>query len=179
MVILIGEAPGKNDQDCYPLYPFPKGSAGGRLLRLSPCWREDHMYGSMRRYLETTRRLNLVPYYPGSKWPTKYAEAQARNLCRSGFLADHSVVLVGVRVARAFFESLYKHLKFDREITREVGNYTGEFYGRVLDGSSTTTAMSKKFYWIPHPSGRNRLYNSEEMVSCVREVLQDAWESDS
>lgn len=93
-------------------------------------------------------RLNLIPFFP-EKFPTKLASQQAQNLC-SSLLRDRRVILCGARVARAFGVKM-----------RERPSWVRSPYGPVV-------AV------IPHPSGRNLLYNDEDVRRVVGAFLRRA-----
>lgn len=130
--LVIGEAPGPNTNALLPLFPAPSNSAGARLLRYADVDPAD--------WLGKLVRMNLCD----GTWSARRAVAgRARALA---FLFDKAnyyngaplrVLLLGDRVRRAW--SCYGAFGYVRM----------EYYG----GPTLHVA------WIPHPSGRNRLYN--------------------
>lgn len=83
------------------------------------------------RYVAQTDRRNLFDT-PQAAWDTRAAAESAQRI--EATLRQCQVLLLGVRVAHAF--------SYD-----DVGNYEWEQRGRIL------------FARIPHPSGRNRMWN--------------------
>lgn len=143
--VLVGMAPGKSSDPSLPLFPRPASSAGGRLAVLAGLdWRE---------YLRLYERTNLVNRWPGrsgegDSWPRAEARIAARAVER--LLAGRCVVFVGRNVAEAF--------------ERWLG-----FYNWDAD-----TGLQFRYACIPHPSGRNRMYNDDDHRRCAREVLRHA-----
>lgn len=133
--LLVGQAPGPNTDPLEPLYPAPASSAGGRLaffMGLTP-----------EQYLEIYDRVNLLNEFPGGdpkrdKFPLhdgKIAAASLRPLLR-----ERVVVLLGRNVA----------LSWKGEVAR-----AGPMEWSVCPRFGT------RLSWVPHPSGRNRWYNSD------------------
>ncbi len=136
--LLIGEAPGPNTNALLPLFPHPSNSTGARLLRYAGVGAAD--------WLGKLARMNLCD----GTWSARRAVAgRARALA---YLFDEAnfhdgeplrVLLLGERVARAWS----CHGRFGYEVHRYDARATGraDFELRVA--------------WIPHPSGKNLLYN--------------------
>src|SRR5690606_27742398 len=92
-LILVGEAPGTAGRPDCPLFPYPQGSAGARLQRLTGLTRGD--------YLRTFDRMNLVAEYPGETYPLDRARATVDMLMVS-LLRGRRLVGLGRKVAAAF-----------------------------------------------------------------------------
>jgi hypothetical protein len=130
--LLVGEAPGPNTDPLLPLFPDPASSAGGRLLKFSGA--------DPAAWLGKLVRMNMCE----GSWSTRRAViGRARALA---FLLDERnwwrgrplrVLLLGTRVSESWG-------------CRGAFGYT-DLYGwrdRPL-----------RVAWIPHPSGRNLIYN--------------------
>ncbi len=133
--MLIGEAPGPSSDARLPLFPSPN-SAGARLMKYADVAPADWM-GKLVR-------MNLCD----GSWSARRAVAgRARALA---FLLDETnfrdgaplrVLLLGARVARAWacygafgYEQMIHYVGMPKSVTIQVA-------------------------WIPHPSGRNLVYN--------------------
>lgn len=146
--LLVGEAPGPNTRADCPLFPIPGTSAGGRLCRMSGLRRADYV---------RLMRLNLLPTYPGKKWPREEAADAARNVCGGGLLLGRNTLLVGARVKDAFSEVIsVLRMAEPCEPLRGGWNARG---GLVA--------------WIPHPSGRNLWYKSQGNRDTVSVFLKE------
>ena len=145
--VLVGQAPGPNTDPELPLYPVPARSAGGRLQRMLGLSRAE--------YLRLFERTNLLYRYVGTTLNGDRVcrkEARVAAGALQPLLQSRVVVLVGRKVADAF--------DFHEEffVWRRVGN---------------RSLHTENGWWgcIPHPSGRNRLYNDEETVRLLREFF--------
>lgn len=150
--LLVGEAPGVATDPAMPLFPHPPASAGGRLLRWSGADPAD--------WLGKLVRVNMCD----GRWSERRATAgRARALA---FLLDRNnfhdgrplrVLLIGARVARAWA----CHGQF---------GYVTEHYGhdpRQVDRPGETIHVA----WIPHPSGRNTIYNDRRNQLRARDAV--------
>jgi len=146
-VIVIGESPGPKGEARLPLFPYPAKSAGYRLAQMTGLARAG--------YLEHFRRLNLVPSHRGAAWPVAAARDAADNLAGGGLLGGYHVLLLGAKVWRAF-GGASKDFSYCRWYQR---------YGRL---------WSPGYYIavIPHPSGRNLLYNKSSVRQHVESFLR-------
>ena len=146
-VIVIGESPGPKGEARLPLFPYPARSAGYRLAQMTGLARAG--------YLEHFRRLNLMPSHRGAAWPVATARDAADNLAGGGLLGGYHVLLLGAKVWRAF-GGASKDFSYCRWYKR---------YGRL---------WSPGYYIavIPHPSGRNRLYNRSRVRQQVVAFLR-------
>lgn len=149
--LLIGEAPGPNTNALLPLFPNP-GSAGARLF--------DYSGISMADWLGKLVRVNLCD----GTWSARRAVAgRARALA---FLFDKTnyhdgsplrVLLLGAKVARAW------------------GCYGPFGHVSQLYYQGPTLRVA----WIPHPSGKNLIYNARSnQLRARRAVLWAIGERD-
>lgn len=132
--LVVGMAPGPRTSASLPMFPHPAGSAGGRLMRMSEM--------PVEAYLGRLRRANLC------RGPFRVAEA--RNRARELYLEHRTAdgpyarfVLCGRPVVDAFLE-LFKEPR-----------YPDWFERRCWAGV--------EYVAVPHPSGRCREYNVEEV----------------
>lgn len=143
--LLVGEMPGASSSSALPLFPYPKNSAGGRLLswsRITP-----------GQYLGRLLRCNLF-VTPRPDWDEILAHELANDIMRAA-TPELRIVLLGKRVAEAF--EVYRVFEMQKR-TRDDGQH----------------------YFIcaiPHPSGRNLVYN--EPVARVGAAAAIQWASDS
>lgn len=133
--LLIGEAPGPNTNVKLPLFPEPRTSAAGRLLAYAGIEASEWM-GKLIR-------MNLCDG-PWSERRACAGRARAiEYLLDSANFVDGKplrVLLLGDRVRRAF--SCYGPFGY------VVHQYPADVNVHVA--------------WIPHPSGRNRIYNERK-----------------
>lgn len=130
--LLVGEMPGENTSDRLPMFPYPAGSAAGRLLRLSG------MTPGM--YLGRFWRRNLFTSYD-PRWNSVAAKTKAEEVREWTRKVDGSirVILLGTKVAAAFGIPMW---------------------GRASETTPTNNLV--EYATIPHPSGRNPIYNQEK-----------------
>lgn len=133
--LIVGEAPGPSGS--IPLFPWPPQSAGARLRKMSGM--------PVGAYLGRVRRVNLSLNPHG--WNATEATLEAfriRELLAADLAWRRSstsdaeplrVLLLGERVSAAF---------------------------RVREPFVQTEQADHTYVAIPHPSGRNRLYNDEK-----------------
>ena len=134
--LIVGEMPGENTSEKLPLFPWPRNSAGGRLMKMSLL--------SPGQYLGRLLRTNLFYEYSGD-WDHEMARARARTI-HAQRTVDR-VVLLGQRVGEAFgFSAFFAH-----EVRDDV-----------------------HYVCIPHPSGRNRIYNEQNARVGARAAVQFA-----
>lgn len=142
--VLVGQAPGPNTDPHEPLHPYPVHKSGGRLRELIGI--------SVESYLEGFQRVNLIHKFPGQdkggedKCPRRLARNTANAL--RPLLVGRRVILVGRNVADAF------------------GLSTIPFY-------AWCTERGANFVVVPHPSGRNRMFNTPE----AREEARVFWDA--
>lgn len=141
-LVLVGQAPGKQKryEPRYALYPVPKGSAGDRL--------RDMMGLKISHYV-ALRRMNLLDYYPGPRFPERAGRAAAGRLLPE--LPGTRVLMMGQAVAKCFgFVCCQPLVWYD-------GDYGGDSFA---------------FAVVPHPSGRNRWYNDRTNREAARRFLR-------
>jgi hypothetical protein len=134
--LVIGEAPGPNSDARVPLFPEPRNSAG-RLMRYAGCPPAD--------WIGKLVKMNLCD----GAWSTRRAvNGRARALT---YLLDPAnfhdgaplrVLLLGARVARAW-------------------SCHGAF-GHETHAYDCGATADLRVAWIPHPSGKNLLYNDRK-----------------
>jgi hypothetical protein len=134
----------------YALYPTPKGCAGHRLYEML---RAVESSVTMSGYARRFERVNLVV----GPWSASSAKIRAHEMIPA--LVGRRVVLLGREVAKSF--------GFSDKCDFSVGGNLG-LHG--CDGSV--------FYVLPHPSGRNPLYNDPEVRRAAGEVLARLWRGD-
>lgn len=88
--VIVGEAPGDNTSVYLPMFPWPRNSAGGRLMAFSRMAPLD--------YLRTFHRINLMREPRG--WSAASARAAAHDVLME--YGGHPLVLMGSKVAAAF-----------------------------------------------------------------------------
>jgi hypothetical protein len=128
------------------LYPRPSGHAGHRLLALIQ--EVDPSFGE-RDYLQKFRRENLwkAPALPEGRGRTQAFSAEGEELFARVVAHYDDVVLFGAQVWHAVTASA-----------------PPKFFGsRVLAGT--------RFWYMPHPSGVNRVYNNPDNRRCAGELL--------
>ncbi|HEY8924730.1 MAG TPA: hypothetical protein VIU64_10140 [Polyangia bacterium] len=138
--LLVGEAPGPNTDARLPLFPAPNNSAGGRLLKYADIGPAD--------WLGKLVRMNLCD----GPWSARRAAAgRARALMYLVSTENYyngeplRVLLLGARVARAW------------GCVAPAARHAGFGHTEMRDG-----ALVLRVAWIPHPSGRNLLYNDRD-----------------
>lgn len=128
--LLVGECPGPNTSGRLPLFPYPAGSSGGRLLKWSGL--------APGEFLGRLARRNLYDLHvPPQLWDENDARVHAGEI--SAWLAEqgggYRILLLGCRVGSAF------ELEPWGACTRRIG------------------AFGVEIRCIPHPSGHNVGYN--------------------
>lgn len=142
--LLVGEAPGPNTDATLPLFPEPVNSAGARLLKYADVALVD--------WLGKLVRMNMCD----GAWSARRAVAgRARALA---YLLDEEnyhggrplrLLLLGARVARAWgCHGAFGHEQHQYGLNPIPARRAG------------TTDKTLHVAWIPHPSGKNLLYNS-------------------
>lgn len=143
--LIVGEQPGPRSNPRLPMWPYPSGSAGGRLFYMSGM--------AMSDYLVRLARVNLMPN-PVARWHRRDAMDRAVEITRGvGFsiLDDREqwprIVLCGTRAAEAFGLEPVEW-----------------FHPTYRDGQALVA--------VPHPSGRNNAYNDETSRRLVGHTLR-------
>lgn len=88
----------------------------------------------------------------GRKWNRREAETRAIQMA-SGFIDGDTVVLLGSRVAEAFGLSALPHFVWSTQL---------------VEGGSIRVGR------VPHPSGRNRMLNDEDVAVAMGDFLWEA-----
>lgn len=145
-VVLIGQAPRDNYPD-YPLFPWPRGCTGHRLSQLAGV--------SPFRYLRKFIRLNVFYKAPGKSgaFPMTLAREYAAEI--APYLTHRTVVFVSLSVADAFG---WRNAPLMKWTPVDLGH--GTVWCAV----------------VPHPSGRNRWYNSARNKAQAEEFMRSAAE---
>jgi hypothetical protein len=165
--LLVGQAPGPNTMEDYPLFPYPRTSAGGRLA---------HFLGLTKaEYLKAFDRCNLLPYFPGQtgskskedRLPIPAARLAARVM--RPLLRGRTIVMVGRQVSDAFQLGPLPFLEWTE---LQMGPRC----------AATDCSGLAHVAVIPHPSGRNHWYNSElnrlEMRRFMEPLIKKFGETD-
>lgn len=153
--LIIGQAPGRDTDPDFPMYPLPKNRAGHRLQVLLGMSRAE--------YLMAFDRVNLLNHFPGAnpdgdKFPMTPAKLAAQSM--RPLLAGRIVLMVGRGVASAFGLEKQAFLEWvDIRCTR-----------RCMVSKAPHTA---RVVLIPHPSGRARWYNENDNRSSAHEFLRE------
>lgn len=147
--LLVGEAPGGGafrspNAVGSALYPLPTGRAGSNLQRTSGL--------SVGQYLRAFLRINVLDAYPGSRWP-KEAASLAWAARVAHLVPGRTCILLGRNVAQAAGLDDYEW-----------------FQPIVPEGMGARTMLVV----LPHPSGRNRLWNDKANRQKAKLVLQRA-----
>ncbi len=151
-VLLVGLDNPRSDDPSNALFPLPKESSGGRLVSLI---QERESWYTARHYLRDYFRTNLYPTRraPEGKGTIK-ADRDAFAFLRHyvEVLDAEDIVLFGSRTVAAF-NSLY-----DEDLDWCGSRVINE--GRI-----------RRFWALPHPSGRNRWYNDSDNREAASKLL--------
>lgn len=140
--VLVGEAPGPTGGEEHPLFPIPWQSAGGRL-----CHRI--MAVSTTTYLRSFDRMNLI-----AKGPWKQGQARQTAQAVRRVLHGRTVILLGRKVMSAFgYGDQWPF--FDTRIEKPEGKWLRPI----------------TFVFLPHPSGRNHVWNDPETIPLAWALL--------
>jgi hypothetical protein len=153
--LIVGESNPFGRDEYYALYPEPEGCSGDRLCRV--------VMGLRRRtYMAEFERANLVR----GKWSMPVARERARGLTE---LSDED---------RARLE------RFEIGQTSALGDLV-ELRTFILLGRKVAEAFGWKgapqiglaqryhfFIFLPHPSGRNRVWNDPDSIRGCRAALR-------
>lgn len=162
--LILGEAPSKSG-DRYWRFPL-SGAVGQRLCTWAGIEPEPGGSRYGRYYwplCEAFDLRNLLERYPGSlgsgvALPAHLAHPAGVCLQEEWGRARRVVVLLGRRLARLF----------------DVGEEFFIWHLKVVSQESSRTPVF--IISIPHPSGLNRLYNSEAVVGSASRTLREARE---
>ena len=146
-LILVGEAPGGAGHEVAPAL---EGLVGKRLAKMMELPYDE--------YLSLVARHNLFETpNEGKRWNAVEARLRAMRMAGSLVHGDR-MILLGDRVAVAFG-------------CPGLDRYQWTSFQRVMTGETFWVAR------VPHPSGRNRLLNSErerrQMASFLWEAVRD------
>jgi len=139
-VIVIGmNNPISLDQR-HALYPHPPGCVGHRLWKLL----ETETGASMSQYLRAFDRRNLLPTceWTGRRDAREAAEAILPDI------QGRTILLLGAEVRKAF-----------GQIDLQPGDFVDVLAFSLCEDQSSEKRW--RFYYLPHPSGRNLWYNDE------------------
>ena len=160
-VWLVGQAPGRyhirtpgtprtdSAGRSLALYPNPPNCTGARLHRAMGC--------SLSVYIKHLRRTNLIDHWPGctgsgDRFPRGAARVAAEHLVPRLLEPPAVVLFVGKQVW---------------DVVEGLGHNTWKapmcWWVEQLDGG--------QWAWVPHLSGRNRMYNRPEVRAEVAEFL--------
>jgi hypothetical protein len=150
---LVGEAPGPRTRADCPFYPYPPGSAAGRLL--------EYLEWPRCKYLLTFARMNLLSEWPGTSFPVARARECVPHVVSA--LWPRPMLLMGRGVAAAFGVSLLDPLVLS-EVTLPC------------EGRANVLA---RVAVVPHTSGRNLWYNERANRAAVRDFVDSLLGEDS
>ena len=142
--MLVGESNPYGSDSTYALWPQPPNSAGARL--------SDILGLGMTNYLRYFDRVNLLR---GDRWSTAQARIEADRI-RESRLGD--LVLLGRKVAAAF----------GLDFTSPAPGESGRLFFRAFPRGDGGRVLV-----LPHPSGRNLLWNLPENRALGRRMLRD------
>lgn len=145
-LVIVGQTNPYGVDPRYALYPYPMGSAGGRLMALASDAGGCHLAAPVPRpwaWIAFTDRWNLCAG-PWKDGPAREAAAPIREA-----LAGRPCVLLGSRVAAAW-------------------------YGHTHCGPPPLFNVVDLVVTIPHTSGRNRAWHDAATYKAARLALADA-----
>lgn len=139
---LVGEAPGGRPGT-------PAAHNHVPLYPYPPGCAGDRLKGytgyTVTQYIHGTQRQNIIPDRCPVGWPAAEARANAEVIFEDAKQAGQALVLVGARVKQAF---RVEHQLF-----------------KIVD------VHGVRLVCIPHPSGRNLAWNSQETRDAARQVF--------
>lgn len=144
--LLVGELNPYGADPAMALYPLPEHASGGKLARILGLSRGE--------YLRRFDRCNLCT----GRWGTRPAYQQADALMSTTEPGGRDFILLGARVSRAF------GFLFQPFTVRERP---------ALDLGEGRLAPRLRFFVLPHPSGRNLVWNRADAMGRARELLQE------
>lgn len=154
-ILLVGEDNPLSTSPEFALYFQPSGCSGHRL--------QSKILGlDARRHYLAMWRSNLCC----GGWDRSMAKDRAAALCGQRSPWD-TIVLLGVKVAGAFAEVLH-----NREVAQmfEVTRYSGDRLA-ISVGIRGGDPGDTSFVTLPHPSGRNTLWNDKAQIARARHLL--------
>ena len=159
-VLLVGEDNPQSSEPHYALFPYPEGCAGHRLA--------EHITGMGSANQLATWRTNLC----NPRWSTPKAVERAHDLL---FYADRpwtTIVALGKKVADAFQRVLKPsapELKLE-PFTAHLLDMRGRYIG-PRKREDKPLEMDITLVSIPHPSGRNRIWNDPSQSARAKQLL--------
>lgn len=158
---LIGLSNPYSSDPAHALFPYPPRSAGHRLWRMLHELPEHLLTTSQARHASVSKERYICAFERRNL--TMVVNAKARHLTKMAHLhleripPGSQVVLLGHEVRRAFSAAL--RLEIRSELV----------HPQVIEGIT--------WRWLPHPSGRVRLYNDPVLRMIAGMVLADALSS--
>ena len=156
--LIIGDSPGPSAEikKYSPLLWVPNNCSGAKLMKYM---------GLARRDYARIAKINLCPA-PEKHLPREYLTLimawNAQTLYRGGALREKSVFLLGRRVMVAFTMAMNGAPPMDRF----------KWYGPFLSSRSPWRRVS----YLPHPSGMNHYWNSEENKETAAEFFKETFD---
>jgi hypothetical protein len=148
--LLLGEDNPISAAPEHALFPLPAGCAGERLC--------NKILGVGRATYLATWRTNLCV----GGWSTARARERARALIH-GSPPWTVIVLLGRKVAEEF-----------EHVIKDAGHKIDLSAFRIADVPSVEDVPPLKLVSIPHPSGRNRIWNEFKYCESARLLLEEA-----
>lgn len=137
----------------HELYPLPEGCTGHRLYKML----QARTGATMRQYVDSFERRNLVR---GKEWDQLAARARAFEVVCELRGSGRTVVLLGNAVRDAFDWTLRNGSQCESLPPVLV-------HPQVIGGVT--------WRQIPHPSGMNRWYNTEENRKVVELLMEELY----
>lgn len=161
-VLIIGEDNPLSEDPRHALFPYPLGCAGHRLC--------EDVLNVDSGYHVATWRTNLCT----GRWSVRAARERARELVVSDGVPWRVIVMLGRKVADAF-----RYVNPAADAPGCVPNEACEVFGtqRVLHRIGEHPGPGRaNLDWItlvslPHPSGRNRIWNDPSNFTRARALL--------
>lgn len=153
-VLLLGEDNPQSSDPRHALYPLPAGCAGSRL--------QDRILDvGMAPYLATWRTNLCSP-----RWSLSQARLRARALISRAAPWD-IIIALGAKVAHVMGELTTVGTRYPKWTPFTVRT-------AVNDGvnQDVPTPLLRVVY-LPHPSGRNLVWNSGDAVSTARHLIRE------
>jgi len=150
--LLIGEAPAATTPAGWPPF-YGRERSAGRLWDLGfRVTRRCTVAGTVDAGPGNCDAINLIPEFPGSRWPLAQARELALGLRFGGQLKHRTcVILVGRKVARAF----------------------GVLESRDWFEWFSLDLPAQRFAVMPHPSGLNHWWNKPAHVEQARKFVRE------
>lgn len=150
-VLLVGEDNPQSSRPEHALFPYPQGCAGNRL--------QDQILQLPRAQYLALWRTNLC----NPTWSRRAAEGRSIHLLAHDVPWD-VVVLLGRKVADVFAYMRDDGISFFDSFGHEV---------RYMSGPAIGTSRTFRIISLPHPSGRNLIWNQPGPAATARARLAD------